>query len=121
MGRLQTVAAECKHREYYRLLTGLCIGGLDDEGLTDEILREVAMQEDIEEATSDCIFTWACRVKVQRAKSIVLDSIKEAKGFDAIQQNARNCECEIMHSAKCRYCRTGHPAKQWPAYGKKCR
>ena len=43
--------------EYGRLLTELFIGGLDDEGMTNEILWEVAMLEDIEEATSEHVLT----------------------------------------------------------------
>ena len=61
MGRLQTKVAKCKYREYERPLTGQCISGLNDEGMTDEMLRMVATLGHIEEATSKCILTLACR------------------------------------------------------------
>ena len=46
MGRLQTKAAEWEFTEYNRLLTEQFIGGLNQEGMTDEILKEVEMLED---------------------------------------------------------------------------
>ena len=48
MGRLSTKEAKCEYREYDRLLTEQFISVLSDEGMTDEILREVAMLENIE-------------------------------------------------------------------------
>ena len=57
MGRLQTKVAKCGYREYYRLLTKQCIGWVSDKGMTDEILREVATVEDIEETINDHILT----------------------------------------------------------------
>ena len=42
MGRLQTKAAECEFKEYDRLLTEQFIGWLNDEGMIDKIVREVA-------------------------------------------------------------------------------
>ena len=65
MGRLQEKVAECKYREYDRLLTEQFIGDINDKGMTNGVLREVAMLEDIEEATSECILTCPCRVGVQ--------------------------------------------------------
>ena len=43
MGRLWPKAVECEYRDYNRLPTEQFIGGLNDKGMTDEILREVAM------------------------------------------------------------------------------
>ena len=57
MCRLQTKVAECEYSEYDRCLTELCVGGLNDKGRTNEIIREVAMLENIEGATSECIST----------------------------------------------------------------
>ena len=90
MGRLQTKTAEYKYREYGRLLTEQFIGGFNNKGMTDELLRVVTMLEDIEKATSEQVLTWAHRVKVQRAQRIALSSIKEAIKFDAIWQSTRN-------------------------------
>ena len=45
MGRLQTKVAECEYREPERLLTELFIGGLNDNDMNDEILREATTLE----------------------------------------------------------------------------
>ena len=41
MGRLWTRAAECEYKEYDRLLIKQFRGGLNDEGMLDEIIRDV--------------------------------------------------------------------------------
>ena len=48
----------------YRLLIEQFICGLNVEGMTDEILREVAVLENIDEATSEHELTLAHRVEV---------------------------------------------------------
>ena len=106
MGRILTKVADCKYREYNRLLTEKFIVGLKDGGMTDEILSKVAMLEDIREATSECILTWVCRAEMQRTKRIVLNSIMEAKESDLVKYQKR--ECETMHSDRYRYFGTGH-------------
>ena len=58
--------AKCEYRDPDRLLIELFIGGLTDDGITIEILREVTTVEKIEEATSEHVLGWACRVEVQR-------------------------------------------------------
>ena len=57
---IQTKTAEC---EYGRLLTEQFIVGLNDEGTIDEILREVATGEDIEDAMSEHMLIWAHKVE----------------------------------------------------------
>ena len=68
---------KCEYRGYERLLTEQFIGGLNDEGMTDEILRDVAMLGNIEEATSEHVLTWACRVEGQRAQRSVLTASRK--------------------------------------------
>ena len=53
MCRLQTKVNEYECREYDRLLTEKFIGGLNDKGMADEILREVTILENIVELTSE--------------------------------------------------------------------
>ena len=43
MGRLQIKVAKCEYGEHDRLLAEQFIGRLNDQGKTDEILREAAM------------------------------------------------------------------------------
>ena len=46
------MATDCEYKEYDRLLTEQFIGGLNDEGMISETLREVAALENIEDAMS---------------------------------------------------------------------
>ena len=46
MGRLRTRTEECYFKGYNRLLTEQFINGLNDDGMVDEILKEVAALED---------------------------------------------------------------------------
>ena len=47
MGRLWTRAAECKYKEYDKLLTEQFIGGLNNEVMIDDIFREATTLENI--------------------------------------------------------------------------
>ena len=67
MCRLRTKSAEYECKEYDMLLTEQSISGLNDNGMIDEILGEVATIEDIEHAISEHVLLWAHRVEVQRA------------------------------------------------------
>ena len=58
MGRLQAKVAECENKEHNSLLTEQFINGLDDEGMINEIQREVSTLEDIEDATSETVVLW---------------------------------------------------------------
>ena len=94
---------ECEYRTYDRLLTEQFIGGLNDNGIIDEILREVTMLVDIEEAISACVLTLVHRLEANRAQRSALNNIKEAKEFDAIWQNTQKCAYESTHGDKCTY------------------
>ena len=48
-------------------MTEQFIGGCNDEGMIDEILKEVAMLEDIEDVISEHVLIWSCTVEAQRA------------------------------------------------------
>ena len=65
MGRLRSKAAECQNKEYTWLLTEQFINKLNDNGIVDEMFKEVDMLEDIENATSDHILLWVHRVEAQ--------------------------------------------------------
>ena len=56
MGRLRTKAAESQCIEYDRLLTEQFIIGLNDDRMVNEILKEVTILEDIEDAKSEYVF-----------------------------------------------------------------
>ena len=82
MDRLHTKAVDC---EYDQRLTEQFIHGLDDKVMTGEIMRELTVLKDINEATSSQILIWAQRVEVQRAQKEVLDHSREDKEFDSIR------------------------------------
>ena len=100
------------------------ISGINDDGMIDEILKEVAMLEDTEDATSECVLLWVHRVEEHRVQKSALNDIREAKGYDIISQNMQKQEHTItkMHRKqdKCKYCYTGQLPQQCPAHGKKC-
>ena len=52
---------KCECREPDRLLEGGFMGGQNEDTITDEILREVTILENMEEATSECVLSWMCR------------------------------------------------------------
>ena len=88
MGKLQTKVAECKYRDPDRLLTEQFIGGLNNEDMTNEILRQVTALENTEEVTSECSLGCMHRLGAHRAQRSMLD-IEKAKHFDAIWQNSQ--------------------------------
>ena len=79
------LAAECHYKEYNRLLTEQFISGLNDDGMIDEILKDVAMLEDIENAMSEHVLLVMHRVEAQRGQKSALNEIKEVKDFDIVK------------------------------------
>ena len=59
MGRLQTKVVECDYKGYDRKMIEQFIQGLDDKGMISKILREVSVLEDINDATSKWVLSWA--------------------------------------------------------------
>ena len=103
-----------------RLLREQFIGRLTEDGMTNEILREVTTLENIEEAVGEHMLGWVHRMQVQKAPRSVLHNIREAKDFDAIRQNSQKQVHGAPCSDKCKDCSTGHPLQEHPVYGKKC-
>ena len=54
MGRLRTKAAQCQYKEYDRLLIEHFFNGLNDNGMVNKTLKEVAILEDTDNAISEC-------------------------------------------------------------------
>ena len=63
MDKLQTMTAHCDYNKYYSRLTDQFIHGLDDEGMTSEILRELSALEDINDTTNEWVILWVQRVE----------------------------------------------------------
>ena len=53
MGKLHNRAADCEYLEYDQRLTEKFIHGLDNEVMIGEILRDLTVLKDINEANSD--------------------------------------------------------------------
>ena len=73
------------------MLTEQFIGQLNDGGMIDEILKEVAILEDIEDTMSERVLLFTCRVEAQRAQKSVLNDIKETNESELkmhIQKNS---------------------------------
>ena len=70
-------------------MTEQFIGRLNTKGIP-EILKEVTTLEIMKEATSKHVLTWVYRIEAHRAQSSALNSIKEAKDFDAIWQKTQS-------------------------------
>ena len=85
------------------LLTEQFIGGLNYKGMTDEILREATTLENIEKAPGLVSFKLGMQSKGAKVQRSALNGIKEAKDFDAIQQNAQKHVSETLCSDKCEY------------------
>ena len=79
MGSLRKKAAEYQCKESNRLLNEHFINGINDDGMADEILKEEAMLEDIQDTLSDCVLLWAHMLEAQRWQQSALNDIKEVK------------------------------------------
>ena len=55
--------------------------------MVDEILKEVALLEDIEGAKSECVLLGMHPVKVQRVQKSILNERNGVKDFDLVKQN----------------------------------
>ena len=75
---------------------------------------------------SEHVFTFAKRIKVQRAQLVVINSLHEVKNFEAIlqMQKVKQGETKLvipvkMHTIRrCKYCSQVHKPRQSPVYEK---
>ena len=68
MGWLGTKVAKCQYKKHNRLLMEQFISGFNDDGMINEILKEVATLKGIKDAPSKHVLLWVHRIKVQRAQ-----------------------------------------------------
>ena len=87
-------------------------------------MKEITVLKDINEASSGQILMWTQRVEAQRAQKEVLDHVREDGEFHSIRWDKHKCDNAGQNKnrviKKCKYCGTGHPLRQCPAYGKMC-
>ena len=62
-GWLRTKEMECQYKTYDRFLTEQFISWLNDDGMINEILKEVATLEDIGNTTSEHVLLWVHKLK----------------------------------------------------------
>ena len=107
-----TEVAECQYRKYDKLLFEQFTSGLNDDGMVNEILKEVAMLEDVEDGTSSWVLLWAYRVKGQRGWKSAHNEIKEAKEFDLVNCSILKQVHDVPRANKrndnCKYCSIWH-------------
>ena len=72
-------AAKCQYKEYEKLPMEHFINGLNVAWMVDEIFKDVATLEDIEDATSESVLLWLHRLGAQRVQISVLNEIKEVQ------------------------------------------
>ena len=128
MGRLRTMAAECKYKELDRCLKEQFVNGLNDDVMMVEIIFELTSMLDTSSVTSKQVFAWTRRVEAQRMQAAMPDSLKETKDFDAIRLQKTGQKQNRLHQKnkrtdhhpkqKCKYFGSSHSPKQCPAYGK---
>ena len=63
--------------------------GWNGGGLVTEILKEVSILQDIEDAASECMLLWLYTVEVQRVQKSALNEIREAKEFDVVKWHVK--------------------------------
>ena len=76
---------DCEYHDYEKGLIEQFIHESYDEVMIGEILRDLTLLKDINEAMSDQILVSAQRVEAQRVQKRVLDHIREDKEFDSIR------------------------------------
>ena len=78
-----------------------------------EVLRELTVLKDINEANSDQMLMWDQRLEVQRVQKEVLNHLKEDKELDSIQWNKNKCGNARQNRSRvaenCTFCGTEHP------------
>ena len=92
MGSLRMWVVRCQYNEYDRLLTQLFISGLNNDGMIDEILKEVAISEDTDDATRERVLLWAHKIEVQMAQKSALND-KKRQWFDIINYSSHKKKC----------------------------
>ena len=94
MGRLRTALVECNYKEIDKQLKEQFMHGLNDEEMLAEIIRELTKCEENITIHNENVLTLAKRVEAQRAQTVVISSLHEAKTFDAILQK------DVKHTDK---------------------
>ena len=121
LGRLWTKAMEGEYKEYDRLPREELASGLNNDGMIDKKLREVATLDDIKDAMSKHVLIWAYRVEAHRAQKTVLKTLERPKILtlsDTVKRNFTMRHLEWKKIERCKYCSTGHVPRQCSAYGK---
>ena len=75
--------------------------------------------------TSEQVLAWARQGEAQRTQTIIIDSLRETKDFDAIKSASGTtgkmiCQTPAHTKQKCSYFGYSHPHGQCSPYGKMC-
>ena len=103
MGRQTEVSMNrLHHKEVDRQLKEHSIYGLNDTDMLAEIIMELTKVEENTEITSEKVLCRARRVEVKRAKSTIMNSLTDTRGFDnkrstQIQSEKTISTCKNAH------------------------
>ena len=92
MGKLRTKGAKFLYKEYDRLLMEQFISGIDDNGMMNEIIKEVATLQDIRYPAGKCMLLWAHNIEVQRAQNQDLMTYKRKKMILSTEHRSKNLQ-----------------------------
>ena len=129
IGRLWLSAIEYNYKELDRQLKEQFIHGLNDTDILGETIQELTKKHENEKKiTSKNVFSWAKRFKVQRAQSLIMNKLTEAKEFDKLKivknmhkdNPRRSTQAKTPTKQTCRYCGSSLPLRKCLAYGKRC-
>ena len=84
---MQTMAADNKCKDYDRRLIKPFIYGLHNDGMIGEILGEIILLENTDDASGEWVLILIQRVETHIVQKEVLNNITEAKELDSISQD----------------------------------
>ena len=97
----------CKYKENYKRLKEQFINGINDKGMTNEIIEELTSTKNISEVPNEQVLLWDKWVEVQRLETVMLNSLKEnrdlmpsAKISKAGQKGTIQDKTEVTHDNK---------------------
>ena len=115
MGRLQISTIDCNYQELDRHLKEQLIHSLNVTDMLGETIGELTKVKENGTIMNENVLAWAKIVEAQRAQSVVMNSVTEAKEFHKIkvskcmQGQSQKKHTKTSTKQTCRYCSSSHP------------
>ena len=84
MGKLRMANTEYNYMEINKQLKEQFIHGLNDSGMSIQIINECTKIEENDNVTNEQVLPWARSVEAQKAHSGILENLNETEDFDNI-------------------------------------